>query len=179
MDLLDQSSTAGSSASGDDPKGMDYLTQADCKPSDSCRSSSESTTLSNVSSVDLSNELQTLDLDSSNPSRPRSSSFTHGTVRSAAVVKYHMPQVQNFKFQRVLIDTNLKKPPDNWLRFCPPFIAQHNSSRPSSCVTTTSSSSSDSSGRRSHSQYSGKFGSYFWSYPFSKSSSWSMFSSFR
>lgn len=96
--------------------------------------------------------------DSLDSSIKRSSSFTQGTnVKSTAVVKYTRPSPFHYKFLQLSYNTNLKRPPENWLRMRTGSIG--------------------AGAGQSH--YSGRFGSYFWSYPFSKSTSWSMFSSFR
>lgn len=94
--------------------------------------------------------------------RQRSASLSDGTTCQfghlhrpacpSALVKYHYHHPHKIRFLQLSYNTNLRKPPDNWLR----MKHRHHSER----------SKHD-------------FGPSFWSYPFSKSSSWSMFSSFR
>lgn len=72
----------------------------------------------------------------------------------SAMVRYRQQHPHNIRFLQLSYNTNLKKPPDNWLRM-----------------------------KQRHHGYEGSskhhFGASFWSYPFGKSSSWSMYSSFR
>lgn len=92
--------------------------------------------------------------------RPRSTSFSDGGISgppcrpacNSALVRYQMYHPHKIRFLQLSYNTNLRKPPENWLR----MKHKHHSE-----------------GTKHH------FGSSFWSYPFSKSSSWSMFSSFR
>ncbi|KAI1282060.1 hypothetical protein HDE_13067 [Halotydeus destructor] len=95
------------------------------------------------------------------PGQHRCSSVSHSgqcvsrPACPSALVKYSYHHPHKIRFLQLSYNTNLRKPPDNWLRMKHRYHGEH----PGSSKQFGSSS--------------------FWSYPFSKNSSWSMFSSFR